>query len=296
MKTKLLLLTLLLTILVVGVSAQEYPTLTGYVTDNAGILTVSERAALSERIGAIERNTSVQIAILDVENTNGEDLSQYAAKVGTNNGVGQKETDNGIVILVSFDNQRGIHIATGKGIEGILPDIKTNRIYESGKPYFTNKQYYWGYSVMLDGIESALKTEDPSTTATQQIDVQPLDPMSTTIFIVVVLIFSIGFLIYVKQSNNDDDSCVTFDPPYSQSEERRNRMSESLAAAAAMTTVSSAAHRMRRRAADEDDDSSSHHFSGYSSYSRSHNDSGGGGGFSGFGGGGFGGGGAGGSF
>jgi uncharacterized protein len=137
-------------------SATVYPTLNGYVNDYSGVLTPQERTLLTDRITAIEKNTTVEIALVDVTTTNGEDLSQFATKIGDNNGVGKKATDNGIVVLISFDNQRGGFIATGKGIEGTITDVKATRIWDNSKSYFTNKQYYAGYSKILDGIESEI--------------------------------------------------------------------------------------------------------------------------------------------
>lgn len=137
-------------------SANTYPTLTGYVNDYANILTPQERTLLTDRIIEIERNTTVEIALVDVQTTNGEDTSQFATQIGDRNGVGKKATDNGVVVLISFDNQRGGFIATGKGIEGTLTDVKCTRIWDNSKSYFTNKQYYAGYSKILDGIESEL--------------------------------------------------------------------------------------------------------------------------------------------
>jgi uncharacterized protein len=137
-------------------SATVYPTLNGYVNDYSGVLTPQERTLLTDRITLIEKNTTVEIALVDVTTTNGEDLSQFATKIGDQNGVGKKATDNGIVVLISFDNQRGGFIATGKGIEGTITDVKATRIWDNSKSYFTNKQYYAGYSKILDGIESEI--------------------------------------------------------------------------------------------------------------------------------------------
>ena len=137
-------------------SAMVIPTLHGYVNDYNEILTPQERTLLTDRITAIEKNTTVEIALVNVRTTGGEDLSQFATKIGDNNGVGKKATDNGIVVLISFDNQRGGFIATGKGIEGTITDVKATRIWDNSKSYFTNKQYYAGYSKILDGIESEI--------------------------------------------------------------------------------------------------------------------------------------------
>lgn len=186
---------LILTLMVSGVVAQDYPVLNGYVTDNAGILTISERQVLTARITDIDHATSAEIAILTVKTTNGESLAQYANKVGDTNGVGKASTDNGIVILVSFDNERGIFIATGKGMEGVITDIEAQRIYQLGKPYFTNKQYAQGFSVMLTAIEAELKNDNSSQTNTTSNPVSPSAGDMLIGFLIVVVIIVIIVII-----------------------------------------------------------------------------------------------------
>ena len=175
-------------------SANVYPTLTGYVNDYANILTPQERTLLTDRIASIERNTTVEIALVDVQTTNGEDKSQFATKIGDQNGVGKKATDNGIVVLISFENERGGFIATGKGIESTLTDVKCTRIWDNSKAYFTNKQYFAGYSSILNGIESEIDTgNSTSTSGTSDFNGMPL---FMVIFIIIgIIIFIIIILI-----------------------------------------------------------------------------------------------------
>lgn len=170
-------------------SATVYPTLHGYVNDYANVLTPQERTLLTDRIAAIEKNTTVEIALVDVTTTNGEDTSQFATKIGDMNGVGKKATDNGIVVLISFDNQRGGFIATGKGIEGTLTDVKATRIWDNSKSYFTNKQYYAGYSKILDGIESEI--DAGNSTATSSIP----DLGGMGIFVILIIVILVIFVI-----------------------------------------------------------------------------------------------------
>jgi uncharacterized protein len=170
------------------VSANTYPTLTGYVNDYAGILTPQERTLLNDRITSIEKNTTVEIALVDVQTTNGEDKSQFATKIGDQNGVGKKATDNGIVVLISFENERGGFIATGKGIEGTLTDVEATRIWDNSKSYFTNKQYYDGYSKILDGIESEIDAGNSTA---------PSDSGSGDFAFVIFALFAFAFIVVI---------------------------------------------------------------------------------------------------
>lgn len=171
------------------VSANEYPVLTGYVNDYANILTPQERILLNDHITSIERNTTVEIALVDVQTTNGEAISQFATKVGDKNGVGKKTTDNGIIVLISFENERGGFIATGKGIEGTLTDVKCTRIWDNSKSYFTNKQYYAGYTSILNGIESEIDVGN-STATSGSSDFGEMN-------ILIVIFYTIAFLIVI---------------------------------------------------------------------------------------------------
>ena len=63
-------------------------------------------------------------------------LSLIHIWLGQETGVGQKERDNGLVILLSTD-ERCVQFATGYGLEGILPDAICKRIQNRYMlPYF----------------------------------------------------------------------------------------------------------------------------------------------------------------
>jgi len=177
------------------VSANEYPVLTGYVNDYANILTPQERILLNDRITSIEKNTTVEIALVDVQTTNGEDISQFATKVGDKNGVGKEATDNGIVVLISFENERGGFITTGKGIESTLTDVKCTRIWDNSKSYFTNKQYYNGYTSILNGIESEIDVGNSTLSEGLVVDdviFYGFVVFSIIIFIIIVFVILVG--------------------------------------------------------------------------------------------------------
>lgn len=151
-------LILFLLLLITGVSA--YPVLnsgeSGYVSDFANVLSESEKARLNEIIISIEKNTSVEIAVVTVKDTGGEDRIMYASKLGGQNGVGKKASDNGVVVLWSLDNERGGAIATGRGIESVLNDAKVGRIGRDSRIYFDRGEYYPGFEHVLNSIRNEL--------------------------------------------------------------------------------------------------------------------------------------------
>lgn len=112
--------------------------------ESANFLSPSEQKQLEDTLATFSRNTSNQICVVIVDDLNGLEPSQYATELGTAWRVGQKEFDNGIVILVK-PNSRDLFIAVGYGLEGAITDIQTKHIRENEmNPYFKEGKNYEG--------------------------------------------------------------------------------------------------------------------------------------------------------
>jgi len=141
-------------ILLTGVSsltAQDLPARPSpprLVVDYAGILSANERNALENKLVRFNDTTSNQILILLTSDLWGYEISELADRIGDEWGVGQKESDNGIVVVVKpkIGNNRGFaHIAVGYGLDGAIPDITAGHVYEYGMlPFFKQNDYYGG--------------------------------------------------------------------------------------------------------------------------------------------------------
>ena len=115
------------------------------VNDLANILSAAEEQGLEEYLVSFNDTTSTQIAIVTVKDLCGNDAAAFTFDLGEKWGVGNADFDNGIVILVKpkIGNQRGqVFIATGYGLEGVLPDAISKRIIELEMiPYFKQNNY-----------------------------------------------------------------------------------------------------------------------------------------------------------
>ena len=100
---------------------------TRYVSNPDGILSSSAVATMDSILFALEENTGIQTLVVAVTGIEGGDCFDFAYRLGKEMGVGQKERDNGLVILLSTD-ERCIQFATGYGLEGIIPDAICKRI------------------------------------------------------------------------------------------------------------------------------------------------------------------------
>lgn len=105
------------------------PTDNFFVNDFANVITAEDETKIQAQGESLYSQTTAQVVVVTVEDLNGEEISQYALDLGREWGVGSKEENNGIVILLSL-NDREIYISVGYGLEGALPDSKTGRIID----------------------------------------------------------------------------------------------------------------------------------------------------------------------
>jgi uncharacterized protein len=104
------------------------------VVDDAGFLDAASITTLEQKLENFNKETSTQIAIVTVKTLNGYDIDDYAVRLLTSWGLGQKGKDNGIVLLVKpkgADEKGEVAISVGYGLEGAVPDAVAKRIVEN---------------------------------------------------------------------------------------------------------------------------------------------------------------------
>lgn len=151
-------LSLLLIFTFQQLSALEVPSYDGYVTDLAGVLSANEKEALEKRLEIYEESTSNQIAILIIDSLEGEILENYSINVARKWGIGQKDKDNGILILISLGDRK-MRVEVGRGLEGTMTDLLSSRVIEKMRPHFKNENYYEGINDGIDLIYQIISGE-----------------------------------------------------------------------------------------------------------------------------------------
>lgn len=129
--------------------SQEYP----------NFLSASEAATIESKLEAFSRETSNQIVVVIVDDLNGTDPASYATQLGTEWGVGKKDANNGIVVLLK-PNSRDLFIAVGYGLEGAIPDLATKKIREEEmNPYLKNGENFAAINNGTDKLMALAKGE-----------------------------------------------------------------------------------------------------------------------------------------
>jgi len=131
----------------------------GYVTDFEYLFNESQIKELDSLIHDFEKRTTLQIAVVTLNQSycDKEDFEAYTLQLANTWGVGQKEKDNGILVAIS-KQFRQMRIHNGKGIENVLSDEETKQIIDkSFIPKFKQDHFFEG---TLNGLKALIQTLD----------------------------------------------------------------------------------------------------------------------------------------
>jgi uncharacterized protein len=122
------------------------------VNDFTNTLSQNEVERLENKLVAYNDSTSTQVTIVMIRSVGPYDISDYAFQLGDQWGIGQKDKENGVLILAAMDD-RSVFIATGYGMEGSIPDALAKRIVDQLiVPNFRMEDYYSGLDKATDMI------------------------------------------------------------------------------------------------------------------------------------------------
>jgi len=159
------------------------------VNDFAMKLSPSELQSLEQKLKGYSDTTSTQIAVVIVKTTGDSDPYDYAIKIAKDWGVGQKDKNNGLVLLWATETRK-LRIVTGRGMEATITDAVSKRIINNIlKPAFKAGQFYKG----LDEATSEIMKR-----ASGEFEAEPSEgegsaiPFLIIFLVVIIILFFIG--------------------------------------------------------------------------------------------------------
>lgn len=93
----------------------------GHVNDFAHVLSDETVQSIEIDLRTFAASTSNEIAVVTVPDMDGDYIEHYAVKVFEKWGIGKKERDNGVLLLIAMKEHK-LRIEVGYGLEGALPD------------------------------------------------------------------------------------------------------------------------------------------------------------------------------
>lgn len=128
--------------------ALEVPALTGPVVDEAQFLSRDASAAIQNALRNLQQTEGIQFQVLIIDKLVDETIEGYSIKVVDEWKIGKKGDDRAALFLIALDDRK-MRIEVGRGLEGNLTDLTTNRIIQEVKPFFQKNDFDNGVALGL---------------------------------------------------------------------------------------------------------------------------------------------------
>jgi uncharacterized protein len=134
-----------------------YPSPTGYVVDDAHILSDATKTQLEAKLAQFEKDSSDEVAVVTVDSLQGVSVEEYSIHLAELWKVGKKTSDNGVIFLIA-KTDRKVRIEVGKGLEEKLNDSKVGRILDDAVlPSLHTNDWSGGVTKGVDAIINVIK-------------------------------------------------------------------------------------------------------------------------------------------
>lgn len=167
-----------------------FPPLTGRVVDQASVIGATAAERLDALLAAHERKTGQQVVVATVKSLGGNTIEDYGYQLGRHWGIGQKDKDNGVILLVA-PNDRKVRIEIGYGLEGDLTDADSSFIIQRLiLPHFRSGDIQGGVVAGTEGILRALGDDLSGAPAPQRAEPEPQGSgVGSIIFVILMFLF-----------------------------------------------------------------------------------------------------------
>ena len=174
------------------------------VNDLSGLFSSRQVQVMEKALVDFADSTSNQIVVVTLPELYGYDKAELAYEIGQQWGVGQKEFDNGLVILIkpkTADSSGEVFIATGYGLEGAVTDAFAKMVIEREMiPHFRQDDYYGGTVAALKVLMPVIRGE----ISTDKYAASEDDGVMPSLFFLAFIGFVVFVLIVSSGGNNQN--------------------------------------------------------------------------------------------
>lgn len=181
-----------------------------YVSDNAGIIDGEAEDIIYSAGKDLDNKYGAQLVVVTINSLNGEDIDSYTNTLFRKWGIGNKEKNNGVLLLIAKEDRK-FRIEVGYGLEGAITDGYSGTVLDGMKPYFRNEEYSQGiveaYGKLADKVYNEYGGAMPEEIQTKLNTVSSVSATNETTeeeeewwempVLVLVLIAGIAFLVWV---------------------------------------------------------------------------------------------------
>ena len=103
-------------------SQSPLPKPTGYVNDYAQVVDAASKQEMERTLANLDRQHQIQISVVTVETTGGQDIFDYSLAVARGWGIGSKDAQKPSLLLLAAIKDRKAFTQVSRHLEGDIPD------------------------------------------------------------------------------------------------------------------------------------------------------------------------------
>jgi uncharacterized protein len=161
-------ISLLLLVFLTPVTTQaqlEFPQSIGWVSDFANIIGEKAKQHLTAVCVELDQKTHAQIVVVTVDTIGATPIGDYAHLLFNNWGIGHKEDNRGMLILLS-ETDHAYYIAVGRGFESLFPNERVGGIGAKMVPDLRQRDFDKALVQTVDEVASIIAKERKATLKT----------------------------------------------------------------------------------------------------------------------------------
>lgn len=181
-----------------------------YVADPENLVSNEAKSQANSILWNLRQKTGAEVVMVVVPNTGDYSREEFATKIFDDWKVGKSDKDNGVVILIVPD-QREAWIATGYGVEGVIPDISATKIVQRSIIPYMKEGNLDGAVIAVsrdvaDVLSDPVAAEELKSSKKEKWDEMPESDITQEDFIIFVIciilaVFLVSVCMYVFDSN-----------------------------------------------------------------------------------------------
>ncbi|MBN2073024.1 MAG: TPM domain-containing protein [Actinobacteria bacterium] len=119
----------------------EFPEYTGFINDYTGTLSSGWLSKTRQLAKSLEEETTCEVGVAVIDSLGGIPIEEYAAELFEKWGIGKKDKDNGVLLIVAVSD-RQLRIEVGYGLEPFITDLEAKAIIDEAIiPSFKQDEY-----------------------------------------------------------------------------------------------------------------------------------------------------------
>jgi uncharacterized protein len=136
-----------------------------FVTDQGNLLSAGDAKKLEGGLRSYAEKTGTQVVVVTVPTLGSRSVADYGRELGTAWGVGQRDKNNGLVVLIGAKEHK-VTIQPGSGLAStITPAVVSRVINQEMTPSFKQGNYFAG---LRNGLNTLMVTANPSSAPRKQ--------------------------------------------------------------------------------------------------------------------------------